>query len=68
MIEINASVQKGNFDYTKFIKDYFVGEGSGTPDPFGEELVDLGHRSESAVEAVVGVGVGQFLQDPGRAS
>lgn len=50
MIEIDATAQKGDFDYTKFIKDYFVGEGSGDPDPFNDDHIGMNYENGKIVE------------------
>jgi hypothetical protein len=50
MIEIDASAQKGNFNYNNFFKDYFVGEGSGVPDPFDKNHIGMNYDSEKIIE------------------
>jgi hypothetical protein len=50
MIEIDASLQKGDFNYNKFFKDYFTGEGSGVPDPFDGDHIGMNYDDGKIIE------------------
>lgn len=50
MIEIDAGFQKGDFNYNKFFKSYFTGEGSGTPDPFDSDHIGMNYDNSKIIE------------------